>query len=170
MDEARHRTTKTELLGMLWLCGQLTQAGVETASPARDTGIDLISYDLDVNWVVPIQLKVINTGGVRVEAKYLGKTLALIYLLLGARDGGPANRADTSAYLLTPEQAWALPVELGRKFSPDDHLYYNCGLPRLLLARLARYRVQPAEWATRLQEIALRWAQEGPGGEDTEAA
>jgi hypothetical protein len=63
-----------------------------------------------------------------------------------------------------------LPVELGRKFSPDDHLYYNCGLPRLLLARLARYRVQPAEWATRLQEIALRWAQEGPGGEDTEAA
>lgn len=137
-----HATTRTERLGQLWLSTQLILADVETADPARDTGTDLITYDPDLTWFLPVQLKVLNTGGFRAEAKYLGRHLVLIYVILGSLDGGPANRPTTEAYLLTPEQAWALPSELGRKWDPADHSYYGFGgLPAALLDRLSQYRL-----------------------------
>ena len=90
-------------------------------------GTDLIAYDPDLTWFLPIQLKVLNTSGFRTEAKYLGMHLALIYVILGLPDGGPANRPVTAAYLLTPEQGWGLPTELGRKWDPADDTYYGFG-------------------------------------------
>lgn len=137
-----HATTHTELLGQLWLSTQLTLADVETADPARDTGTDIIAYDPDLTWFLPVQLKVLNTGGFRTEAKYLGRHLVLIYVILGLPDGGPANRPATEAYLLTPEEAWELPTELGRKWDPADHAWYGFGgLPSALLDRLSQYRL-----------------------------
>jgi hypothetical protein len=125
-----HATTRTELLGQLWLSTQLTLADVETADPARDTGTDLIAYDPDLTWFLPIQLKILNTGGFRTEAKNLGRHLALIYVILGLPDGEPANRPATEAYLLTPEQAWGLPSELGCKWDGSRHWGFDlvcCG-------------------------------------------
>lgn len=154
MSGDRHGSTRTELMGKFWLCNQLAQAGVEIASPARDIGVDLIAYDADINWTLPIQLKVLNTGGLRVEAKYLSKPLGLVYVLLGDRDGGPVKRPETIAYLLTPEGAWALPSELGRNIGPDHDYYGFGGLPRRLLSRLDDFRVEPGDWARRLGDVA----------------
>lgn len=137
-----HATSRTELLGRLWLSAQLALADVETASPARDTGTNLLAYDQGLTWFLPVQLKVLKTGGFRIEAKYLGRRLALIYVILGFTDGGPAGRPVTEAYLLTPEQAWELPTELGRKWDPDGFDWYGFGgLPSALLGRLSKYRL-----------------------------
>jgi hypothetical protein len=152
-----YATTRTELLGQLWLSAQLTLADVETAYPARDTGTDLIAYDRDLAWFLPVQLKVLNTSGFRAEAKYLGRQLGLIYVLLGLPDGGPACRLATEAYLLTPEQAWGLPTELGRKWDPADHNYYGFGgLPSSLLDRLSRYRISTGPALARQLSDAAR--------------
>ena len=153
-----HAATRTELLGQLWLSTRLTRACVETADPVRDTGTDLIAYDRDLTWFLPVQLKVLNTSGFRTEAKYLGRRLALIYVILGLPDGGPADRAATEGYLLTPEEAWGLPTELGRKWDPADHSFYGFGgLPSALLDRLSQYRlsVGPA-LARQLSDAAAR--------------
>lgn len=72
----------------------------------------------------------------------MGRRLVVIYVILGLPDGGPAGRPATEAYLLTPEQAWDLPTELGRKWDPVDHNFYGFGgLPSALLDRLSRYRL-----------------------------
>lgn len=154
-----HAATRIELLGQLWLSTQLTLAGVETADPARDTGADVIAYDRRLAWFLAVQLKVLNTSGFRTEAKYLGRHLVLIYVILGLPDGGPANRPATEAYLLTPEQAWGLPTELGRKWDPADHTYYGFGgLPSALLERLSQYRLSTGpSLARQLSDAARRF-------------
>jgi hypothetical protein len=155
-----HATTRTELLGQLWLSAQLTFAGVEIAAPARDTGTDLIAYDPDLTWFLPVQLKVLNTSGFRTEAKYLGRPLVLIYVILGLPDGGSANRPATEAYLLTPEQAWGLPTELGRKWDPADHNWYGFGgLPSALRDRLSQYRLSAGPALARQLSDAARTCQ-----------
>jgi hypothetical protein len=152
-----YATTRIELLGQLWLSTQLTLAYVETAHPARDTGTDLIAYDRDLTWFLAIQLKVLNTSGFRAEAKYLGRQLGLIYVILGVSDGGPADRPATEAYLLTPEQAWELPTELGRKWDPADHNYYGFGgLPSALLDRLGQHRLSTGPALARQLSDAAR--------------
>ncbi|MFF7251319.1 hypothetical protein ACFZBU_46580 [Embleya sp. NPDC008237] len=157
MSDDIHRTTRTELLGKFWLSGQLTCGGVEIANPTRDMGVDLIAYDAGLTWSLPIQLKVINSGGLRVDAKYLRKNLCLVYVLLGQRDGGNlATRAETVAYVLTPEQAWALPSRIGRKFDPERDNYYLFGrMPKRLFQLLdSEFRVDCDRWAERLGAVA----------------
>lgn len=155
MPGDNHENSRTELLGKTWLANKLTQARIEIAEPARDIGVDLIAYDADVTWVLPIQLKVINIGGLRVESKYLGRRVGLVYVLLGELEGGPARRSITTAHLLTPEQAWSLPTEMSRKFDPDYHGEYGFGgLSRNLLARLRDFEVEDGTWTTRLSGLA----------------
>ena len=151
-----HAATRIELLGQLWLSSQLTLADVEIADPARDTGTDLIAYDPDLTWFLPVQLKVVGVGGFRTEAKYLGRHLVLIYVILGLPDGGPASRPATEAYLLSPEQAWGLPTELGRKWDPADHNWYGFGgLPSALLDRLSQHRLSTgAAFSRQLSDAA----------------
>ncbi|WP_433562300.1 hypothetical protein ACQP1O_33110 [Nocardia sp. CA-151230] len=97
----------------------------------------------------------INVGGLRVEAKYLGKNVGMVYVLLGEPEGGPASRAETTAYLLTPEQAWELPVRIGRKVYPEDTAYALGGLPKTIVAILeTEFRVEPGTWAERLGTLA----------------
>ena len=91
--------------------------------------------------MVPPKLTVLSTSGFRSEARYLGRRLALVYVLLGLPDGGPASRPATEAYLLTPEQAWKLPAELGRKQDPADDYYGFGGVPSALIDRLDQHRL-----------------------------
>jgi hypothetical protein len=157
MSDDMHGTTRTELLGKFWLSSQLTRSGVEIANPTRDIGVDLIAYGADLTWSLPVQLKVINSGGLRVDTKYLHKNLCLVYVLLGQRDGGGlTTRAETAAYLLTPEQAWALPSRMGRKFDPEWNNYYLFGrIPKRLIQLLdSEFRVDCGRWAERLGAVA----------------
>ncbi|MFE3058343.1 hypothetical protein [Nocardia sp. NPDC059239] len=151
----KHATTRTELMGRFWLSNQLAQNRIEIANPARDIGVDLIAYDMDLEWCLPIQLKVINVGPLRVEAKYLGKNVGMVYVRLGEPEGGPADRAETTAYLLTPEQAWELPVRIGRKVYPEDTVYGFGGFPKTALAILeTEFRVESGTWVERLSSLA----------------
>lgn len=164
-----HAASRTELLGRLWLSAQLGLADVESASPSRDTGTDIIAYDRGLTWFLPVQLKVLNTGGFRIQAKYLGRRLALIYVILGFADGGPADRPMTEAFLLTPEQAWELPTQLGRKWDPDGFDWYGFGgLPSGLIGRLSKYRLTAGPALARQFSDAARVLQPtgpaAPGG------
>ncbi|MFE7236506.1 hypothetical protein ACWCRF_14655 [Streptomyces sp. NPDC002405] len=40
-----------------WLIGELVRAGMETADPIRDNGIDLLVSPADHGWTQPIQVK-----------------------------------------------------------------------------------------------------------------
>jgi hypothetical protein len=144
-----------EVLGRSWFIAQLLRSGVEVARPERDIGVDLIAYTSSASWMVPIQLKTVGLNGVTVFQKYLDEPVAIVYVLLGDLDGGTAGRAETSAYLLTPEDAWALPTALGQKFDPNVHTTCRfSSLARPLVEKLEAHRVRPGTWGERLARLA----------------
>jgi hypothetical protein len=148
-------TGATEVLGRTWLTTQLMREGIELARPERDRGVDLIAYTPDAAWMLPIQLKTIGLDGLTVFNKYVGTPLGIIYVLLSDADGGQAGRTETTAYLLTPEEAWAIPTALGQKFDPDVHTTYRfSSLTRPLVEELQIRRVQPGTWHDRLGHLA----------------
>jgi hypothetical protein len=136
-------TGQVELLGRNWLATRLIRAGIEVARPERDVnGIDLIAYAPDLGWVTAIQLKSTVTGGLTVWDKYLGRPVAVVYVVLGDDDGGTGGRTETAAYCLTPEAAWNLPTQLGRKWDPSYHEWYRFGtIGKALLSALEPHRV-----------------------------
>jgi hypothetical protein len=158
-------SSATEVLGRAWLTSQLVRERIELARPERDIGTDLIAYAPDVAWMLPLQLKAIGLDGFTVFRAYVGRPLGLVYVLLADADGGQHGRAETGAYLLTPEDAWGLPGALGRKLAPD-HVTYRFGtLNRALVQVLDSRRVQPGTWNARLRALApLRRACPGREG------
>lgn len=148
-------TGATEVLGRTWFTAELVRAGIEVARPERDIGVDLLAYTADGAWMLPIQLKTIGLYGITVWQKYVGMPIGIVYVLLGDRDGGFAGRAETTAYLLTPAQAWELPAALGKKFDPEFHVTYRFrGLTGALTEKLEEYRVLPGTWEERLGRLA----------------
>jgi hypothetical protein len=148
-------TSATEIFGRSWFIAQLLQSGVEVARPERDLGVDLLAYTSSATWMLPIQLKTVGLDGLTVFRKYIGEPVALAYVLLGDQDGGNAGRTETSAYMLTPEEAWGLPVTLGQKFDPGFHVTYRfSSLTRRLADKLEAHRVQPGSWRERLEQLA----------------
>jgi hypothetical protein len=148
-------TGATEVLGRAWVTTELTRGGIEIARPERDIGVDLVAYTADASWMLPIQLKTIGLTGLTVFQKYIGMPLGIVYVLLGDEHGGTAGRAGTTAYLLTPEEAWQLPTTLKMKFDPDYHGTYRfASLTRALTNELNPYQVQPGTWAERLRDLA----------------
>ncbi|KWT62208.1 hypothetical protein ADL21_09215 [Streptomyces albus subsp. albus] len=148
-------TGATEVSGRCWFTAQLLRSGVEVARPERDIGVDLVTYTSSASWMLPIQLKVVGLKGLTVFHKYVGEPIALAYVLLGDQDGGNAGRTETSAYLLTPEEAWGLPSALGQKFDPDFHTTYRfSSLTRMLIENLEAHRVLPGSWRERLEQLA----------------
>ncbi|MFE7299875.1 hypothetical protein [Streptomyces sp. NPDC057579] len=148
-------TGATEVLGRSWLTTELIRSGVEVARPERDIGVDLITYTSGATWMLPIQLKTVGLNGLTVFRKYVEEPVALVYVLLGDRDGGSAGRDETTAYLMTPEEAWALPTALGQKIDPDFHTTYRfSSLTRALVEKLEAHRVRPGTWRERLARLA----------------
>ncbi|MFE3557294.1 hypothetical protein ACFXKW_20865 [Streptomyces sp. NPDC059193] len=147
-------TGATEVLGRSWLTTELIRSAVEVARPERDIGVDLIAYTSGATWMLPIQLKTIGLTGLTVFRKYVDEPVALVYVLLGDRDGGFAGRTETTAYLLTPEEAWELPTALGQKFDPDFNTYRFSSLTRALVEKLEPHRVPPGTWRERLAQLA----------------
>jgi len=147
----------------MWFIGQLLRSGIEAARPVRDIGVDLVSYAPDADWATFVQLKTVGMDGLTVHAKYLGQPVAMVYVLLGDVDGGTAGRRQTSAFMMTPEQAWSLPTGLGLRHDADSAGTYRFStLTRALLARLEDFRVPADAWAQRLSSLApLRFANLG---------
>ncbi len=148
-------TGATEVLGRCWFTSQLLRSGVEVARPERDIGFDLLAYTSSASWMLPIQLKTVGLNGLTVFQQYVGEPVALAYVILGDQDGGNAGRSETNAYLLTPEDAWALPTVLELKHDPDVHTTYRfASLTRPLLEQLEAHRVEPGGWQERLGQLA----------------
>lgn len=160
-------TGATEILGRTWFTAELVRAGIEVARPERDIGVDLVAYTADAAWMLPIQLKTIGLYGITVWQKYVGMPIGIVYVVLGDGDGGFGGRAETIAYLLTPDQAWEMPAALGKKFDPELHVTYRFSdLTRALASKLEGYRVLPGTWEERLGRLApLRRASPPQDGE-----
>jgi hypothetical protein len=149
-------TTQTELLGRYWLSTQLTLQSIEVAHPDRDVeGVDLIAYPTDLSWVCPIQLKVVASNGVTIWSKYLDKPVAIVYVLLGSDQGGPAKRPTTQAFAMSPKDAWDLPRRCGRSYLPETHTTYRFESATENLRReLDSYAVSAAGWHSQLRALA----------------
>lgn len=149
------QSTQIELLGRHWLATQLLHAGIDLAQPDRDAGVDLIAYPTDFSWFCPIQLKTASVNGVTMWEKYVGKPLAVVYVLLGAADGGPATRPETRAYALPPADAWDLPRRCGRTYDPVNHGTYRFpAVTARLQQELQLYAVTTDLWVQRLRTLS----------------
>lgn len=149
---------QVEIVGRNWLVNELMYAGFEVALPMRDRGVDLLVSPRDYEWTLPVQLKTSRQTVFQVHRKYLGRNLAVAYVLLGDRaqalPDSPAGvyRAqgnDYSARTLwfTPEEAWRLPHDHGRAQDLDKHPNYRfawgplTGSPSLV-GRTAQHRAE----------------------------
>jgi hypothetical protein len=134
------------------LTNWLARAHLDVATPQRCAiPVDLVAVNDHLKGA-PLQVKGVATGGLTVWAKYTGHPgLTLVYTVLGVTDGG-SRKGGTVMYVLDPDTAWRLPVDLGLAFEPDVHTTYRWpSITRDLADRLAPHTAStPAELRTLL--------------------
>ena len=142
-----------ELLGRSRLVSELLRAGLEVAVPARDRGVDLITYvdlESDVESFIarPIQMKAASSAQFSISKKYArvrGLILAFVWHL-----EDPA-RAVTLA--LTYPEALTIGDKMGwtKTASWLDHGSYGTTRPsQRLQDLLSPYKMTPSSWWTKV--------------------
>lgn len=131
-------------------------ANLDLARPSReDVPVDELITPQDLDWIAPVQVKGIAADGMTVRASYLGQPIVLVYIWLGADDGGPAHRAQTTMAVLDPQTAWSLPSALGLAHDETSATYRWPRVTRSLNQALEPFTARtPVELAHLLGEAA----------------
>jgi hypothetical protein len=127
---------QVEVIGRGWLISELVRAGLEVATPIRDTGVDLLISSPDYSWSQPVQIKTSRDRNINVQGKYVGTPVLVAFTLLGSSQapmpedaGGVFMRQGTDyspRLLLTPAEAWALPAVSGKiDADPVNNLHHR---------------------------------------------
>lgn len=148
------------MVALMRLCLLGTPAYMIARVPV-DAGscVDGVAIPVDGGLPVALQSKA-TTDGLTVHASLLGRSILLMLVLLGADCGGPTSRSATRIFMLRPEDAFALPAELGRRFAADAWTYRFPAITVRLEKALAPYEVDPGNVAQVLAQHAARIARE----------
>lgn len=148
---------QVEAVSRAILASWTARAGLVLSTPRveADLPFDEVVQPRDGTWCANVQVKGIARSGLTVHRKYVGTPVTLVYVLLGAPDGGLHSRAATVFYVLDPATAWNLPTELGMQFDPASTTYRWPVIGTRLTERLQPFRAEnPDQLAGLLAEHA----------------
>ncbi|HEY6084292.1 MAG TPA: hypothetical protein VIU63_02785 [Nitrospira sp.] len=138
-------TQITELTGRHWLIGQLLQAKLEVATPARDKHIDLIAYSVRPFVARPIQVKAATAESFSVQKKYKKVPNLLLAYVWHIKDP-----RETRTYAMTYREAVGIATKMGWTKTPswkkEKGWYTNNKPGRELCRLLEKYKMSPVAW------------------------
>lgn len=131
-------------------------ADLDPARPAREGGlVDELITPPDLGWIASVQVRGIAADGMKVHRAFVGFPIVLVYVWLGANDGGSTHRAQTTMAVLDPQTAWALPDRLGLARDEENTTYRWSRITRNLSQALDPFTARtPAELADLLSKAA----------------
>jgi hypothetical protein len=134
------------------------RANLVLAAPTRrDVSPDAIVTDLDQTWMVPIIVNGVARDEFTVSADLLDSSVALVWVFLGAPDGGLPSRNRTEIVVLDPATAWELPTRIGEQVPDARSSYHWTSVPAALRDELAEHTAgSPDELRPLLEQHSWR--------------
>ncbi|MGW5383912.1 hypothetical protein [Nocardia sp. NPDC003963] len=130
---------------------------VLAAPTRRDVRPDAIVTDLDQNWMIPIIVNGVARDEFTVSKDLLGSGVALVWVFLGAPDGGLPSHSRTEIVVLDPATAWELPAKIGEQAPDGRSSYHWPSVPAVLRDELAEHTAtSPEELRALLGQHAWR--------------